>query len=61
MRLSSAATLSVFTFGPAINYVVVNCATAFEKASLIPLARFFIAAIAPKLISTTSKAYSTRS
>jgi hypothetical protein len=37
-RVLSAATPSVFTFGPAINYVVVNCATAFEKASLIPLA-----------------------
>jgi hypothetical protein len=37
-RVLSAATPSVFTFGPAINYVEVNCATAFEKASLIPLA-----------------------
>src|SRR4029077_4640124 len=36
-------------------------AAALEKVSLMPLARFFIATTVAKLISTTSKAYSTRS
>lgn len=44
------------------NYVaVVNCAEAFENASLMPFAKLFIAVTANRLISTTRSPYSTRS